>query len=85
MLTRTEDSINLLNVKTKKSYKLYEDKKPLFDNEYLKIITTEGLKSKTILLYSTPSSDGQSDDIRRVNLSNKFINGLKHFGRRLPP
>ena len=38
LFTRSKDSINLLDVKERRSYPLYTDRKPDFDNEYLRVV-----------------------------------------------
>ena len=38
MLTRTENYINLVDFKNKRSYQVLETKKPAFDNEFMSIV-----------------------------------------------
>ena len=84
VITRSEDSINLLNVNDRKSYMLIKAKKPKFDNQYLRIVYLPRNKNAISLIYSSVSTEEGFDEIKKFKLSSKFVNGLKHFGRRNP-
>ena len=60
-ITRTQFSINLLNLRRREVYTLFLDRKPDFDNEFMGI-AKEGVE--THIIYSTKTKEENCDVIR---------------------
>ena len=77
LLTRTQFTINLIDLKKENIYPLLFDRKPDFDNEFMSLI--EDSNGKIGIVYAVMTKDSKQDAIKSIILSKKFINGLYHF------
>ena len=79
MLTRTQNFINLVDLRNRCSYQMLETRKPMFDNEFMSVIQRQTGKL-SIVFTSALRNEQHSDAVMVFNLPSKFVAGIVHFG-----
>ena len=77
LVTRTANYINLVDLKNKQSYQMLEDRQPQFDNEFMSLV--ERANGKLSLVFTSTVKNESMDAVSMLNISSKFLNGLRHF------